>query len=128
MKQEIENIIYTKNEDFVKYTKKQRLEMPQYDVFDRVEITRLLLIPLNKKYNGYGTGAFFVMNDNGWFRAMDYDCFSIQTDIENPSKLKYTILRGDFEYNGINIFTLIDEHNKAYISYGGTITIIPKNK
>ena len=119
-----EEITYIPDTDFQKLSKKQKLQMPEFALFDEIEITRLVLIRTNRKFNGYSAGSFFAYTENkGWWRPMTYDCWSIVTEIDNPAKIRYTILRGDFENDGINIFTFVDEFHKAYISDGGTITI-----
>ena len=118
------DIKYIKNEDFIKLTKKQKLELPQQYDFNEVEITKLLIIPTSKKLYGYKTGHFFALTKDGWFKTCIYDCWQINTDIENPAQLRYMILKGDFENDGFNIFTFIDEHHRAYLSFRGEGEII----
>lgn len=118
------NINYIKDEDFKKLTKKQKLDLPDVLGFEEVEISRLVLIPTNKKSDGYKLGHFFAYTDNkGWWKPDIYDCWQITTEIRNPASLRYMILKGDFENDGVNIFTFIDEHHRAFISYGGNIII-----
>ena len=117
------NIEYIKNEDFIKLTKKQKLDLKENYDFEDVEITKLLIIPTNKKWDGYKTGHFFALTKDGWFKPCIYDCWQIVTEIDNPAQVRYMILKGDFENDGINIFTFIDEHHKAYLSFRGQITI-----
>ena len=117
-------ITYISDSDFKKLSKKQKLQLPEFEILDEIEITNLVLIRMNKKLNGYSTGSFFAYTEyKGWWRPMTHDCWSIVSEIDNPAKIRCTILRGDFENDGINIFTFVDEFHKAYISYGGTITI-----
>ena len=121
---DMETIKYTPDTIFRKLTKKQKLELPEFSPIEDIEITKLIIIPINKKLGGYHAGSFFAFTENkGWWRLMSYDCWQIHTEIDNPATPRYMILRGDFEYGGINIFTFVDEFHKAYISYGGTITI-----
>lgn len=115
------NIEYIKNEDFIKLTKKQKLDLKEDNSFEDVEITKLLLIPTSKKWDGYKTGHFFALTKDGWFKPCIYDCWEIIMD--SPAQIRYMILKGDFENDGLNIFTFIDEYHKAYLSYGGRITI-----
>ena len=117
------NIEYIKNEDFIKLTKKQKLDIKECYTFEEVEISRLVLIPTNKKSDGYKLGHFFALTKNGWFKPAIYDCWQITTEIDNPAQVRYMILKGDFENDGINIFSFIDEFHTAFISYGGNIII-----
>lgn len=122
----MEKIKFINDSEFVKYTKVEKMAMPTVSNYGSVEINRLILIPTSRKSSGYKIGAFFAHTPNkGWWRPMDYDCWQINTDIENPAKLRYQIIKGDFEYGGINIFGFADEHHKAFIKYGGEITILP---
>ena len=122
----MDNEQYISDEDFHKLTKKQKLEFPTSANYGEREITRLVIIPTNKKKDGYKLGQFFAFTpDKGWWKTT-YDCFQIITEITDPAILRYMILKGDFEDDGINIFTFIDEHHKAFISYGGQITIRKK--
>jgi flavodoxin len=121
------SIKYIKDEDFKNLTKKQKIELPEERDIVETEINKLVIIPTNKKNDGYKIGHFFAYTEgNGWWKPSIYDCWEIITDIKNPAKLRYTILRGDFENDGINIFEFIDEYHKAFISYGGKL-IIRKN-
>ena len=125
----MKEINYIKDEDFIKLTKKQKLEISEYSNYDEVEISKLVIIPTNNKSGGYCLGQFFAYTENkGWWKPMSYDCWQINTEIDNPAVIRYNILKGDFENGGLNIFSFIDEHHKAYISYGGQITIKKKNK
>ena len=110
-------------------SKKEKLALETFDsFFNEVEISKLLIIPTNKKSSGYNTGDFFAYTkDKGWWTPQSYDCWQINTDINTPATPKYMILKGDFENGGFNIFSFMDEHHKAFISYGGQITIKPKN-
>lgn len=121
-------IKYIKDEDFRKMTKKERLAIQESFFTGEEEIKRLILIPSNKKMNGYNTGVFLAYSEGkGWWRPMTYDCWGIVTDIESPAKPRYKILRGDFEYGGVNIFSFMDEYHKAFISYGGQVIIRKMN-
>ena len=122
-------ITYISDIDFRNMSKREKLQIPQTSLYTEVEIKQLVLIPSNKKtyYNEFLTGDFFAYSEGkGWWRPMRYDCWSIVSDIENPMKTRYIILRGDFEYGGVNIFSVGDENHTAYIRYGGEIVI--KNK
>lgn len=120
-------IKYIDDKDFVNLTKKQKLELPiQYD-FEEIEISKLLIIPTRKKMGGYKTGHFFALTEKGWFKPYIYDCWQIVSEIQNPAQISYMILKGDFENDGINIFTFVDEHHKAYLSFSGQITIKKNN-
>ena len=91
-----------------------------------VEITKLVLVPTREKSSGYGVGAFFAFTPNkGWWRPMNYDCWRVVPDLHTPARVRYSILKGDFEYGGVNIFGFLDEHHKAYMGYGGEVTIVP---
>lgn len=121
--------VYVKDEEFVKLTKKQKLEIPEQWSFEETEISRLVLIPTNQKNDSYCLGHFFAYTEGkGWWRPMTYDCWQINTEFDNPATPRFMILKGDFENGGVNIFALMDEHHTACISYGGRITIRPKNK
>lgn len=105
-------------------TKKQKLEMPQAAFFQDIEINRLVLIPSNRKSDGYFLGDFFAFSpEKGWFRPMTYDCWRITSDIDSPAIPRYMLLKGDFENGGVQIFGFLDERHKAYMNYGGEITI-----
>lgn len=119
---------YISDEKFRELSKEEKLSLPMYtpEVSEKLEVKQLILFPTKRKSSGYTLGAFFARNDNGWIRLMDYDCWQIVTDIENPAKFRFQILKGDFEHGGINIFGITTEHHMAYIDYGGQITI--KNK
>lgn len=114
---------YVQHEHFRKMNKTERLNMKAVDSFYGVEIKQLLLIPTRKKMSGYGVGAFFGLTKKGWLRFHMYDCWSITTDINDPIDIKYTLLRGDFEYGGINIFSFVDNEKKAVFGYGGELKI-----
>lgn len=118
-------IKYIKDEVFKTLTRKQRLQLATDDIFGEVEINRLVIIPTSEKLGGsYKIGHFFAYtNGKGWWKPTVYDCFRVVTDIKNPAQLRYTILQGDFENGGVQIFKFVDEFHKAYISYGGEITI-----
>lgn len=118
-------IKYIKDEVFRKMSKKEKLALePEHSFFNEVEISRLVIIPTNKKSSGYCMGDFFAYTeDKGWWKPQSYDCWQINTDIEIPARPRYMILKGDFENGGFNIFSFMDEYHKAYISYGGQITI-----
>ena|SRR3990167_96466 len=123
----MKEIKYISDKDFHELTKKQKLEMTEYSNYNEIEIDRLVLIPLNKKMDGYNLGSFFAHTPSkGWWRPMTYDCWRITTDIGNPITPRYSILKGDFENGGVQIFGFADEYSKAYMSYGGEI-IIKKN-
>ena len=118
------NIQYIEDSVFAKMTKKQKLEMPQAAFFQDIEINRLVLIPSNRKSDGYFLGDFFAFSpEKGWFRPMTYDCWRITSDIDSPATPRYMLLKGDFENGGVQIFGFLDEHHKAYMNYGGEITI-----
>ena len=118
---------YVKDEDFVKLTKKQELELPQHSAYEEVEVSKLVLMPLQEKNGDYFLGAFFAYTPNkGWWRPMKYDCWQIDTDIDNPITPRFQILKGDFENGGVQIFGFADEHCRAFISYGGRITLKKK--
>jgi hypothetical protein len=120
----MKEITYIPDEEFTKLTKKQKLEIPQAYSFEESEIHKLVISPSNRKNDGYFLGDFFAFTEGkGWWRPTTYDCWSIVTDLENPANLRYTLLKGDFENGGVQIFYFLDEHHKAYISYGGQITI-----
>jgi len=120
-------IKYIPELEFKKLTKKEKGKLPLNNNYDEVEISKLVIVPTNKKNSGYFLGDFFAFTPNkGWWRRMTYDCWSIVTDIQNPVTPRYTILKGDFENGGVQIFGFVDEHCKAYISYGGQITIRKK--
>lgn len=115
---------YIQDSDFRKLTKKQKLAIPEYCTYDEEKIEKLVIVPINKKSSGYFLGSFFAYTpDKGWWRPMTYDSWSIRTEIENPAKIKYQILRGDFENGGMQIFCFIDEHHEAFMGYGGDIII-----
>jgi len=116
-------IKYIEHKDFEKLTKKQKLEIEQQYISEEIEISKLVIIPTSKKYDGYKTGHFFALTEKGWFKPYIYDCWQIITEIDNPAQIRYIILKGDFENDGINIFTFIDEHHKAYLSSNGEIKI-----
>lgn len=121
-----DEITYIEDSIFTKMSKKEKLGIPSAHNYDEIEITQLVLSPSNKKSNGYFVGDFFAYTpDKGWWRPMSYDCWQIVTDIDSPvtAKPRFTILKGDFENGGVQIFGFVDEHHKAYISYGGQITI-----
>lgn len=123
-------ITYVADNIFTKLTKKQKLEIPQVSHFGEVEINRLVIVPSNKKSDDYFLGDFFAYTEGkGWWRPMTYDCWQIVTDIDSPTTAtpRFTILKGDFENGGVQIFGFVDEHHKAYISYGGQITIRKSN-
>jgi hypothetical protein len=123
----MDTIKYISDLDFKKLTKKQKLSLESTHWFDEIEIQRLVLIPTNKKSDGWCLGHFFAYTeDKGWWKPTVYDCWSIRTEYENPATPKYMILKGDFQNGGVNIFTFVDEHHTAYISYGGEITIKKK--
>mgnify|MGYP006921424929 CR=1 FL=1 len=120
-------IKYIKDEVFQKLSKKEKKALPESSHFDEVKISKLVIIPTNNKNDGYCIGQFFAYTEKkGWWKPMSYDCWQINTDIENPATIRYGILKGDFENGGFNIFSFIDEHHNAYISYGGQITIRKK--
>lgn len=121
---------YIEDSVFAKLTKKEKLAIPQSANFGEVEITKLVISPSNKKSNGYFVGNFFAYTpDKGWWRPMTYDCWQIVTDIDSSTtaKPRYTILKGDFENGGVQIFDFVDEHHKAYISSGGRVIIRNSN-
>lgn len=119
-----EEIQYVEDSVFAKMTKKQKLEMPQAAFFQDIEINRLVLIPSNRKSDGYFLGDFFAFSpEKGWFRPMTYDCWRITSDIDSPAIPRYMLLKGDFENGGVQIFGFLDERHKAYMNYGGEITI-----
>ena len=121
-------IKYISDKKFREMTKKQKFNLPCSipNLSEPIEIEQIILVPTNEKSDGYKLGAFFARNNKGWFRAMTYDCWQINTDIENPAKFKFRILKGDFEYGGVNIFGLVSKYHKAFLDYGGQIII--KNK
>lgn len=117
-------IKYISDEVFEKMTKKQKAEIPSASMFDEIEIDRLVIVPTNRKMSGYFVGDFFAHTpEKGWWRPMTYDCWRVTTDIENPITPKYTLLKGDFENGGVQIFGFVDEFCKAFMSYGGEIKI-----
>lgn len=121
-------IKYISDEEFSKLTKKEKLDIKPVYSHKEEEINQLVLIPTNRKMDGWCLGHFFAYTEGkGWWKPTVYDCWSITTDIDEPAVLKYKILKGDFENGGVNIFSFLDQFHKAYISYGGEI-IIRKNK
>lgn len=89
-----------------------------------IEITKLLLLPIRSKMDGYGMSAFFVLTKNGWARWHDYDCWDIRVEAGSPTEIKYNLVRGDFEYGGVVFFEFGNEDSKRpYISYGGIVTL-----
>ena len=123
----MKEIEYIKDSDFKKLTKKQKLALPEYSNYEEMEIDGLVIIPTNTKSDGYYLGQFFAHSkEKGWWKPMTYDCWKINTEIDNPATIRYNIMRGDFENGGFNIFTFVDEFHRAYISYGGQITIKKK--
>lgn len=119
----MKEIKYIAYEDFAKLTKKQKLEFPEEFYFEDVEIINLLMIPTHKKLGEYKAGHFFALTNKGWFKPYIYDCWQIVSEIDNPAQIRYMILKGDFENDGINIFRFVDEHHKAYLSFRGEIII-----
>lgn len=122
---------YISDDNFRKLTKKQKLEIPMSHDFGEVEISTLVMIPSNRKSGGYYLGDFFAYTENkGWWRPSTYDCWQIVTEIDSPftATPRFQILKGDFENGGVQIFGFVDEYHKAYISYGGRITIRKANK
>ena len=120
-------IQYVEDSVFAKMTKKQKFEMPEVWVSGEVEITRLVIIPSNRKSDGYLTGDFFALSpEEGWWRPTRYDCWRITSDLDSPATPRDSLLKGDFENGGVQIFGFVDEHHKAYMSYGGEI-VIKKN-
>lgn len=121
----MKEIKYISEEDFTKLTKKQKLDLePNYTGMVGVEINRLVIIPTQKKSGDYCIGHFFAYTSGkGWWKSEPYDCFRIVTDYDYPAKPKYGIIKGDFENHGVQIFSFFDENHKAYLSYGGEVTI-----
>lgn len=123
----MKKIKYISDEEFENLTKKEKLNIEPVHLFKEEEINQLLLIPTNRKMGGWHLGHFFAHTEGkGWWKPTVYDCWSITTDITDPAILKYTILRGDFENGGVQIFSFLDEFHKACISYGGNIIIRKK--
>lgn len=122
-------IEYIKDDVFIKLTRKQKLQLNPVCDFGEVEINRLVVIPTSEKLGGdYKLGHFFAYtNGKGWWKPTVYDCWRVVTDIENPARLRYSILQGDFENGGLQIFKFVDEFHKAFISYGGEIIIRRKS-
>lgn len=119
-----EGIEYVLDDVFKKMTKKQRLGIPQASFYDEIEIDRLVIVPSNRKSDGYFTGDFFAHSPvKGWWRPMGYDCWRITTEIDNPASLRYMVLKGDFENGGVQIFGFLDEYHKAYMNYGGEVVV-----
>jgi len=119
-----EIIQYTPDEVFTKMTKKQKLQLPEYSGFSEEEIDKIVIVPISRKMSGYCMGSFFAHTPKkGWWRPHSYDCWRITTEIENPVTPRYTLLQGDFENGGVQIFTLVDEHCTAYMRYGGEVII-----
>lgn len=122
------NIEYIKDEDFRKLSKKKKLSMQEtYTGIKHIPIDKLVIIHTNKKSSGWSLGAFFAHTpEKGWWRSSNYDCFRINTDIENPIELRYQIIKADFEYGGLQIFGLADENHEAFLAYGGEVIIKKK--
>ncbi len=117
---------FVAEKDFRKMTKSQKLEMPIFED-SMIEISKLLLIPISRKMDGYGMGAFFIDTTKGWARLHDYDCWRINAD--DPIKIEHNLVRGDFEYGGVVIFGFAKEEKDIKIvaeSYGGGIVLIKK--
>lgn len=119
---------YISDEIFRKMTKNDRMKMGMFvpSMSNDTEVEQLILIPTNKKNSGYHVGEFFARNKYGWFRLMTYDCWRIFMSFEKQPNFKYQVLQGDFEYGGVNIFSIGDEHMRAFIRYGGEILIEKK--
>lgn len=106
----------TMNEtDFQKSTKKQKLAMPVESSWGPIKCSRVLFIPIPEKKDGYGTAACFVFSKNKWVRLQNYDCFRFL-----QLSTGATLLKGDFEHNGIVFFT----GENATIEFGNEIKIV----
>ena len=114
---------YITDEIFSKMTKKEKQALPAVCGFGEIEIDKVVFIPTIKKMDGYALTDIFAHNKEGWFKATTYDCFRIVVDMKNPSKFNYNLLQGDFENGGVQVFGFGGETHKAFISYGGNITI-----
>ena len=115
---------YIKNKDFIKLTKKQKLSLPEYLIFEEHEIDNLVLIPTRQKYNGYNTGVFIAYTEGkGWWKPMRCDVFSIRFDFDDHVSDRTVSLWGDFENDGVQLFQLGNKKYKATIQYGGQIVI-----
>ena len=117
---------YITDEKFTKMSKRQKMEMPMFfpSTSKEIEISKLVIVPTNSKSSGYRVGSFFAYTPTkGWWRPMNYDCWQVVTDFESPAKPRHQILKGDFENGGVQIFSFMDEHHKAYMTSGGQIII-----
>lgn len=116
---------YVAGQKFAKMKRSERMAMEQLYPKDDIEISRLVLIPTARKSGGFRIGAFFAETSEGWCRLGDYDCWRIVTDITDPVDIRYTLVRGDFEYGGVCIFGFADEKEgrKIVAKYGGEIAI-----
>ena len=83
------NIEYIKKKIYKAPKRKVRLE----DRFEDVEITKLLLIPTSKKWDGYKTGHFFALTKDGWFKGLYSAEFS---NYGYPAQIRYMILKRRF--------------------------------
>lgn len=119
-----EKYSFVEEKDFKKMKKSEKLKIPVFDGND-IEIEKLLLLPISRKNDGYGMGAFFVETRRGWARLHDYNCWCVLTDISSPIPLRYNLVRGDFEYGGVVFFEFGDGRNvlaKAE-GYGGSVVL-----
>lgn len=104
--------------DFIKLTKKQKLEIPQESYnFEIDNVSKLVMIPTGKKRDYYSLCAFFVESKGKWYRLPDYDCFRFKN---SPMTLK-----GDFENDGIQFF-LANNGENWKVEYGGEFINLTK--
>ncbi len=120
-----EKYSFVEDKDFRKMKKSEKLKMPVFEGKD-IEIEKLLLIPIRRKMDGYGMGAFFIKTKIGWARLHDYDCWDVKTDISDQSILRYNLVRGDFEYGGVVLFEFGDGRNVIATAggYGGSVVLL----
>lgn len=96
-----------KDEDFKKLSKTQKLKMDIVWDGNVMGISRVLMLNIREKMDGYGMAAFFVKVKDNWIRVPNYDCFDFT--LEESTRIK-----GDFEYGGIVFFI------KGRMDYSGS--------
>lgn len=118
-----EDITFIEDIIFSKMTKKEKSNIPQALNYTEIEISKLVIVPTNKKFEGYRVADFFAYTPKkGWWRPMSYDCFRIVGDYGNID-VRHNIIKGDFENGGVQVFGIVDEHHKAYMKYGGEVLV-----
>lgn len=73
--------------------------------------------------------ASFVETHYGWARLSDDDSWGIYTEIESPTLVTHSLIRGDFEYGGVVFFQF--GNGKYTAKTDGnfiTVTLREKNK